>query len=939
MSIGCFAIRPYFRYFLFDLHSSMRLRRLNIFLRIGVLTLVFSLMKAQQTTPGPFRSTRYQPEFVESRNRIHGFIDHKATRQPKVALVLSGGGSRGVAAIGVFRSFEQNNIPIDLIVGTSMGSIAGGLYASGYSTEQLQHMVDSADWDQVISYADESARRDIFFDQKVKRERSFLALRFQGFEPIIPSAFSTGQSLTNFLNLLTLQALYHPNPSFDSLEIPFRAVTTDLVSGKQIVMDKGDISNAMRASMAVPLLFTPVAMDSMQLVDGGLIANIPVNVAKDMGADLVIALDVTSPLRPRAMLNQFWEVGDQIMGIMMQASNREQLTNADIVIRPRLENHLSSDFTNLGEVIRHGKESADAVVEAIRNKIGRLKTAMSARGQSRIFRNPKVVVDPVLAGNESAKLVRFSSSLQLTDRALQTMLGDIYESGEFETVEAVVDEYPDSSVVTLHGSRYPNLSMVEVRGNARIATDSLLPVFAPLFGKNLNAHASELALKQMLTLYRDRGYSLATIKDLQFDKSSGKAIITVDEGVIYRIDIRGASKTRDYVIWRELPFSERQVFEISKAAEGIRNLNGINLFEQVSVSTHREGELNVVTIGVRERSTELVRLGIRIDQERNFQPSIDVRDDNFLGMGAELGVGFFGGLRNRNYFGEFKSTRIFNSFFTFNLRGYYQLHDYYTYADEATSDDLNWKRFRVGEYREQRQGASASFGTQLERLGMLTMEGRLEDQRLWNISGNPLNQTETYAISAIKLGLAVDTQDKIPFPKEGIVLNLSYESALVKIIDAVGFTKFYFSYESYQTAFKRQTLHPKIVFGFADETLPITEQFALGGQNSFFGLAENDSRGRQLFCVSLEYQSQLPFRLFFDTYFKARYDLGSTWSSTREIRLVDLRHGIGAGLAFDTPIGPAEFSVGRSFFTRKDILERPVSFGPIMAYFSIGFAL
>jgi NTE family protein len=917
----------------------MKLQRSNILLQVGLSLLVFSLMKAQQSTPGPTRSNRYQPEFVESRNRIHGFVDHKATRRPKVALVLSGGGSRGVAAVGVFRSFERNNIPIDLIVGTSMGSIAGGLYASGYTPEQLQQLVESTDWNEVISYADESARRDLFFDQKLKRERSFLALRFQGFEPIIPSAFSSGQNLTNFLNLLSLQALYHPNPSFDSLEVPYRAVTTDLVSGKQIVIDKGDISNAMRGSMAVPLLFTPVAKDSMQLVDGGLISNIPVNVARDLGANLVVALDVTSPLRPREMLNQFWEVGDQIMGIMMQASNREQLANADIVIRPNLDNHLSSDFTNLGDVILHGERSADAVVDSIRIKIKRLETADTTRGPSHMFRSPRFVAVPALPRIESTKPPRLSSPQPLNDHELQTMLGDIYETGEFESVDAVVDEYPDSSVVSFHVSRYPKISTMEVRGNTRMVTDSILKVFAPLLGKNLNAHSSENALKGMLNLYRDRGYSLARIKDIQFDRNSGKAILTVDEGVIYRIDIQGAAKTKDYVVWRELPFSEQEVFEISKVAQGIRNLNGTNLFEQVSTSTHQEGELNVVTINVRERSTELVRLGMRIDQERNFQPSIDVRDDNFLGMGTELGIGFYGGLRNRNYFGEFKATRIFNSYFTFNLRGYYKLHDYYTYADEPTIDELNWRRFRVGEYREQRLGASASFGTQLERLGMLTMEGRLEDQRLWNVSGNPLKGNESYAISAVKLGLAVDTQDRIPFPKAGILLNLSYESALVKIIDAVGFTKFYISYESYQTAFKRQTLHPKIVFGFADETLPITEQFTLGGQHSFFGLAENDSRGRQLFCVSLEYQSQLPFKLFFDTYFKARYDLGSTWSSAEEIRLVDLRHGIGVGLALDTPIGPAEFSVGRSFFTRKDILDRPVSFGPIMVYFSIGYVL
>lgn len=913
--------------------------RLSIDSSVSILFVLFcSTAFAQVGRQLPVRTTRILPDVVQPTDKFPNFVRQASIKRPKIALVLSGGGARGIATVGVLQSLEEHHIPIDLIVGTSMGSIIGGLHASGYSSRELRRLADTTIWEDVISYSDESARRDLFLDQKNREERSFLAVRFRGFEPIIPSAFSTGQRLTNLLNLVSLQALYHPDPKFDDLEIPFRAVSTDLVSGKQIVIDEGNLAEAMRASMTVPLLFSPVTNDSMELVDGGLIANIPVDVARNLGADLVIAVDVTSPLRPRGLLTQFWEIGDQIMGIMMQASNREQLAKADVVIRPDLEGRLSSDFSALDTVMFDGEIATDSAVGTIQTKFEEKRHSGKSSGPQ--YKKPKFEGDPnVFKGGDLESQKLRTSSDTVSQHALQMYIDRLYDSGNYQVVQANVDEYSDSSVVSVSATRYSVLTSVTVKGNSLIPTDSILAIFKPLLNKNINAHESENALKDVLRLYRDKGYSLANFRSVSYSPETGNANLDLDEGVIYRMDIRGTHKTRDYVIWRELPFGREDLFEISKVAQGIRNLNGTSLFEQVSIGTHREGSLNVVDINVKERSTELIRLGMRIDNERNIQPSIDVRDENFLGIGSDLGAGYFGGLRNRNYYTEFKATRIFNSYLTFNLRGYYKLNDFFTYSDEPAYDDTHWDRFRTGEYREEHTGVSAAFGTQLERLGTITAEGRVENQRVWNTAGQPLLGSEYFGISSIKVATTIDTKDRYPFPTEGVLMNLSYESALVKVIQAVGFTKFYFSYDFWGTVFGTQTIHPKILIGIADQTLPITEQFSFGGQNNFFGLAENDSRGRQIFVASLEYQLKLPLRIFFDTYFKARYDLGSIWSSPGEISLVDLRHGIGVTIGLDTPIGSAEFSIGKSFFTRSDILNNPISYGPFITYFSIGYDL
>jgi NTE family protein len=136
---------------------------------------------------------------------------------------------------------------------------------------------------------------------------------------------------------------------------------------------------------------------------------------------------------------------------------------------------------------------------------------------------------------------------------------------------------------------------------------------------------------------------------------------------------------------------------------------------------------------------------------------------------------------------------------------------------------------------------------------------------------------------------------------------------------------------------KRSTVVPRLKIGFGDETMPLSEQFLLGGMDSFFGMRENEFRGRQIFLASLMYRIKLPFKIFFNTYLKIRYDLGSTWEVRSQIRFRDMRHGIGGVVSFDTPIGPADFAIGRSFLLRKDLPENPLVWGDVLFYFSIGY--
>ena len=870
-----------------------------------------SLMCAQGITQTQAHITIIKPDTCKTKLRYPELNSFYSVRQPHIALVLSGGGARGLAAIGVLRVLEHNNIPVDLIVGTSVGSVIGGLYAMGYSTDQLQRLADTTNWDELLSYNDYSKRRDLFLDQKIARDRSILVLRFKGLEPVIPQAFSSGKRLSNYLNLLTLQGIYHPDPSFDDLRIPFRAVTTDLVSGKKIVIKSGDMTEALRASMAVPLLFSSMPRDSMQLLDGGLVDNLPVDVAIAEKADIVIAVDMVSPLRSKSELNAPWEIADQITTIMMQEANKLARAKADIVITPKLGDHLASDFNDIDSLIAAGESSAGELIPTLKKLINDRSIKLYSQDSSVTYMSPRFSWTSSLPAAFQDSIQMYEKQGWITKKDLHRFINNLYNEGDYASVDGIVEQHADSTIIEIRNIYNPILLNIKILGNQVFDSDTLLTAFRPIIGSHFNMRSMQRAVERLITIYRTAGYSLARVTDIKLDPQSNTATILLDEGMIYRIDISGTKKSRDWIIWRELPFKNQNLFNISKVAEGISNLYGTNLFDQILITTHHEdstGKYNVATIKAIERSTELIRFGLRIDNERDIQPSIDIRDENLFGAGAEFGLLIGGGTRNQSYIGELKMIRIFNSFFTFALRGFYLVRDVNVYDNVISSDPYLFEREVIGEYREAREGGLASFGTQLERLGSVTIEGRLERQNISNIYNQPFNienqlfTDQEFNISSIRFKTNIDTQDKLPYPTDGVVINFSYESALIKFVNAVGFTKMFFSYEEYQTIFKNNTLHPRFMIGVADATLPISEEFSLGGQQNFFGFREDDSRGRQLLVASLEYQYKLPFSIFFDTYFKARYDIGAVWAKPEEMHFGDFKHGVGVTLGLDTPV-------------------------------------
>ena len=278
----------------------------------------------------------------------------------KLVLVLSGGGARGAAHVGVLKVLEELHVAPDLIVGTSMGSIVGGLYSAGWSPGEIEELIASMDWNAVFS--DKIPRSELSFRRK-QDDRPILIqarLYFKGFKPYLPAGILGGQRLELLMD--ALQTVSATAVHLDDLNIPFRAVAADIVAGQPVVIDKTTLAKAMRASMSIPGAFSPVELDGRKLVDGGSVANLPVGIAKDLGATSVIAVDISSPLvADEADLEDFFSVFNQLNSLLT-VGNRDRdvalLDDDDVLVQPDLGDISFVGFDRALEAVGIGETTA-----------------------------------------------------------------------------------------------------------------------------------------------------------------------------------------------------------------------------------------------------------------------------------------------------------------------------------------------------------------------------------------------------------------------------------------------------------------------------------------------------------------------------------------------------------------------------------------------------
>lgn len=283
-------------------------------------------------------------------------------RRPKIGLVLSGGGAKGLAHVGVLKVLEEQGIKVDYIGGTSMGAIIGGLYASGYNASQIDSIFKSTDFDALLQdYLPRAAKN---FYGKRSDELYALTLPFDDFKIGIPRAYSKG--LYNF-NLMS--RLLHPVrhvSDFNQLPIPFFCIATDIENGQQVLLNHGYLPMAIRASSALPSLFNPVELEGRLLVDGGVSNNYPIDELRKMGADIIIGVDVQDGLKGRKDLNDAARILGQISTIGQMETMSRKRKETDIYIKPALDDFTVISFSEGAEIIRRGEVAALAVADKLK---------------------------------------------------------------------------------------------------------------------------------------------------------------------------------------------------------------------------------------------------------------------------------------------------------------------------------------------------------------------------------------------------------------------------------------------------------------------------------------------------------------------------------------------------------------------------------------------
>ncbi|NLL15038.1 MAG: BamA/TamA family outer membrane protein [Fibrobacter sp.] len=409
---------------------------------------------------------------------------------PRFALVLSGGGAKGLAQIGVLKALEESGLRPDLIVGTSMGALIGTLYAAGYSPQAIDSLVRTVQWDGI--YNNIINRRKLFVSQKSEPRNYLLELRFNhNFQPSLFSQ-SYGQQFYDFLTPMLVDAQSRSNGNFDSLRIPVRIVATDLLTGEKVVFSEGNLVTAIRASCSIPFIFSPVEMDNMLLVDGGLSSNIPIQTALDENARFTVAVDVTAPLWTKTDLDNPIRMVNQIIAIGITHQKVQEKSLADILITPDLKWFKNTDFENIDSLISAGYQ---ATIDHIAQIKDRLEITADTSYQRKDFQsvNPAIVKKITISGNKttSNRLIRTAAVIKIGDTLssdlLQKSLSSLYSTELFEYINLEVDNTGNLKIIITEKQHW-RMRLGLRFDEFHLGEGFIEPAYENLFGLGINTN-------------------------------------------------------------------------------------------------------------------------------------------------------------------------------------------------------------------------------------------------------------------------------------------------------------------------------------------------------------------------------------------------------------------------------------------------------------------
>ena len=385
------------------------------------------------------------------------------TKDIKVGLVLSGGGAKGLAHVSVIKVLEEAGVRVDYITGTSMGAIVGALYASGYNGNQLDSILRSIDYNNLMT--DNVPRKSKPFYEKESGEKYALTFPIKNKKVGIPIALAEGQNILNILTRLT----QHVNniSDFSKLPIPFACIATNLETGEQVVLNKGFLPEAIKASGSFPTLLAPVVIDGELLSDGGIVNNFPVNEVIDMGANIVIGVDIQSGLDPKDNLDSAVKILNQIVGFQMYKTLQSKYKNVDVLIKPNMKHFNVVSFYKMDEIMKEGDVAA-------RVKIDELKDIASSQSKRESFQINTTLIQEFhikkieIEGNKNYTRAFILGKLNLKKRdttsyeRLIESINNLSATGNFESIQYKIVDEKDGSVVKFKVKEQPIANFLQL---------------------------------------------------------------------------------------------------------------------------------------------------------------------------------------------------------------------------------------------------------------------------------------------------------------------------------------------------------------------------------------------------------------------------------------------------------------------------------------------
>ena len=790
----------------------------------------------------------------------------------KIAFVLSGGGARGFAQIGVLEILDSLGIIPDLVVGTSIGSIIGGLYCAGYSPSELESLATSLNWNDFFS--DASRRTSLFLTQRESSENYFLTLRFIAGKPFMPSGYISAQRLLDVLTQLTAPSMILYGKNFDNLKIPFRSVATDIRNGETVIINSGNLAESMRASVSVPLIFTPFPLGSILCVDGGLKMPVPIEVAKMQECSEIIAINTTAEFIPPEQLDDATDVGEQATTIMQQNIIAKEQSASDIWLEPQLNGWRSTDFSDIAKIIAIGRESARKSIPQI------LKIIDSVNNRGKTVRIDSIATNiPCMPTFDLPRPDVYSLD------SLEKITDALDNESSFDNVICSLS-ISDTNVLYISAKKAQEFSFIQIDGDTEIFNN--LDISSRIKIDGDYETAINLLDSLMDIIYR-QGYVVAKWDTIYSSKDT--IYVYLNGGRIERIKFIGNKLTHDWVLESHLQTDAGEFFRNDKIKRSIESLYSTGLFNWVSfdIATGEHGN-DVLTFKVSEKPNIAMRFGLRYDNVNDAEAGIGIFDDNFFGTALRPSIEGFGGKRRQNVDISLNADKVWKTFVTAKISGRYrrEKYDHFTDFEIVRSD---WVEY---------VGGQIALGMQSKKLGTFLSE--IETREIGITPDRSEDSVQHYTVHKLRLKLTIDTYDKRQFPTIGNFTSLTFETSQDILGGQTSFTKYFGHIGAYYTI-NWLTIHGWGVAGYLAGTPPFFEKFDIASGEQFFGFRGDEMLGDEILSAGMKFRINLR-RRFKRSYLIAGVDMGNLFVKDQPPQKSKTIWGAGAGIGIETPLGP-----------------------------------